>query len=377
MTTSNLSLSKLKTLLLGCLFFMAALLNLKAQGCVAIRNNGTPCTGISTHNDSTGWQLSTFYRYFKSFRHFRGTEEESNRVTEGSDVRNYTNFVDINLNKSFNRRWSLGVTLPFQSIKRTSLYEHDGKTRHATSATGLGDIRAAVYAMIFKPNNIGNIQLGLGVKLPTGDYNYQDYFYKNDTTYSYGAVDQSIQPGDGGTGFTLELNGSVKLYKGLHAYANAYYMSNPRNTNGTLTTRGGTVSATALKYRTNVMSVADQYALRGGVNYSLKRLVAGLGLRMEGIPSEDLIGASDGFRRPGYTIGVEPNISYSIGAVDVQLVVPFAIKRNRVQSDSDKRRTADTGTFVQGDAAFADYSINFGISYRFGANHHMSNMNQM
>ena len=44
------------------------------------------------------------------------------------------------------------------------------------------------------------------------------------------------------------------------------------------------------------------------------------------------------------------------------LFVPFALSRNRTQSDSDKRRTADTGTHVQGDAAFADYLINLGIT---------------
>jgi hypothetical protein len=48
----------------------------------------------------------------------------------------------------------------------------------------------------------------------------------------------------------------------------------------------------------------------------------------------------------------------------VNLYVPFALKRNRTQSDSDKRRSADTGTHVQGDAAFADYLINLGITIR-------------
>ena len=38
--------------------------------------------------------------------------------------------------------------------------------------------------------------------------------------------------------------------------------------------------------------------------------------------------------------------------------------RNRTQSYSDKLRTADTGTKVQGDAAFADYLINAGFAVR-------------
>jgi len=38
--------------------------------------------------------------------------------------------------------------------------------------------------------------------------------------------------------------------------------------------------------------------------------------------------------------------------------------RNRPQSYSDKLRSADTGTKVNGDAAFADYVINAGFAIR-------------
>ena len=52
--------------------------------------------------------------------------------------------------------------------------------------------------------------------------------------------------------------------------------------------------------------------------------------------------------------------------------VPVALYRNRTQSVSDKERTALTGEWVQGDAAFADYLINFSISAQFGGGaHHM------
>lgn len=125
-----------------------------------------------------GWQFNTSYRYYKSFRHYRGKEEQVERVENGSDVRNYSNFLDMSLIRNFNNRWSLSVNLPFQSVRRTSLYEHDGKTRHETSAVGLGDVRFSVNAWLFKPSEKGNIQIGLGIKLPTGDYRYQDFSIK-------------------------------------------------------------------------------------------------------------------------------------------------------------------------------------------------------
>jgi hypothetical protein len=45
--------------------------------------------------------------------------------------------------------------------------------------------------------------------------------------------------------------------------------------------------------------------------------------------------------------------------------VPIAIERNRVQSYLDKVQTEQTGEYRHGDAAFADYLLNLGITYRF------------
>jgi hypothetical protein len=47
-----------------------------------------------------------------------------------------------------------------------------------------------------------------------------------------------------------------------------------------------------------------------------------------------------------------------------------ALYRNRVQNYIDKIRTAQRGVEVIGDAAFADYLINIGFSYRFGGSQH-------
>ena len=51
--------------------------------------------------------------------------------------------------------------------------------------------------------------------------------------------------------------------------------------------------------------------------------------------------------------------------VSYNLSVPFALKRNRTQSDSDKRRSKDTGIHMQGDAAFADYLVSVGMTFKF------------
>ena len=91
--------------------------------------------------------------------------------------------------------------------------------------------------------------------------------------------------------------------------------------------------------------------------------MASAGIRMECIPSEDLVGGSKGFRRPGYVIAAEPVVSHMGKKATVYISVPVVLERNRTQSYSDKLRSTPT-TKVQGDAAFADYSVNIGLSVK-------------
>src|SRR5206468_7943073 len=235
-----------------------------------------------------------------------------------------------------------------------------------THSFGIGDARFSAYRWMFDPktSHKGNVQIGAGIKLPTGNYNYMDYFYKKADSSVLGPVDQSIQPGDGGTGITVELNSFYNFNHNLGVYGGFFYLINPREVNGTSTTRGGTASATAKKYNTDVMSVPDLYMARGGAAYMVNQVTFSGGLRIEGLPSKDIIGGSRGFRRPGYIISAEPSITWVTKKVSYNLSVPFALQRNRTQSDSDKRRSADTGTHVQGDAAFADYLVSAGVTFR-------------
>ena len=334
-----------------------------AQGCVAIKGTAGIC---SRPSDAKGWELNINNRYFKSYKHFVGTVEQKQRVEEGSNVINHSYEMDITATRTLNSRWSLGMTLPIMDFARSSLYEHDGATRHSTHSFGLGDARFSAYRWMFDPktSHKGNLQVGLGIKLPTGSYNYQDYFYKKADSSVLGPVDQSIQPGDGGTGITFELNSFYNFTHSLGVYGSFFYLSNPREVNGTSTTRGGVASATAKKYNTDVMSVPDLFMTRGGVAYMVSQFTFSGGVRIEALPSKDLIGGSRGFRRPGYIISAEPSVTFVTKKASFNVAVPFALKRNRTQSDSDKRRTIDTGVHQQGDAAFADYLISAGLTFR-------------
>lgn len=346
-----------------------------AQGCVAIRSGGNTCS-IGKPENTKGYSINLNNRYFKSYKHFVGTKEQKERVEKGTEVINHSYALDITVTRLLNNRTSISVGLPILSNVRSSMYEHYGNTstspnaRNKTKSFGIGDTRITVYRWILDPRKYyqGNIQLGLGLKLPTGDYNVQDYFHRPGTGGSdstiVGPVDQSIQLGDGGTGIITEANASYNISNRVGLFSNLYYLLNPREQNGVSTSRGVAPNVTSIKYFTGTMSVPDQYLARLGVNYMAGYFSFSGGLRMEGIPAEDIIGGSRGFRRPGYVLSAEPVVSYAKKNTNIYMSVPVAVVRNRIQSYSDKLRTKDSGTKIQGDAAFADYLVNIGVSFK-------------
>lgn len=354
----------IQTLLLFVALTLSFTLSSRGQGCVAIRQFSGIGNSVGQGNfqSSGDWNISTNYRYFKSFRHFRGTHEEPDRVENGTEVINWSHGLDINVSYAISNRFYGIVSLPFVYNERSSLYEHGRTERHTTYSKGFADMRIGAGYWLFsdkKPRK-GNMALGLGLKLPTGDFAASSRFYNVGPNGSseYRPVDQSIQPGDGGVGLILDMQGIWELSHGLFAYYDGFYLINPKSTNGTPTNRSRASEA--------IMSVTDQYALRGGVFYPLKA-VHGLGVlmggRLEGIPVQDLVGDSEGFRRPGYVVSVEPGISYMLGNVTGTLNVPIALIRNRTRSLTDIADSTPENV-RHGDAAFADYLISFSLAWR-------------
>ena len=356
-----------------------------AQGCVAIRTVGGLNTmehsmhmmmdsvlGVSNKKTvSPNWDLNISGRYFTSYKHFNGTDEVTQRVTDGTDVRNFSRAVDISLIRKINDQWSLGINLPLAYNERSSLYEHvsnvKGSPRFSTYSQGIGDIRLTAYKWIIAPKagNRGNLLGGVGLKLPTGNYKATDVFHNTLTSTRVGPVDQSIQLGDGGWGMSMELNGFRSINNTWSLYSNAYYLINPRGNNGVSTARGGVPTAAAIKYTSDVMSVPDQYLLRAGTNWTKNAFTISLGARYEAIPAKDVMGDNTGFRRPGNVLAIEPGANYNYKNFNFYVYAPVAIRRERPQSYPDILKTMDTKIFSRGDAAFADYSISIGMGYQF------------
>lgn len=310
------------------------------------------------------WQFSTSWRYQRSDRHFRGSEEEENRKQEGSEVINTIHLAEIGIRYSPNELWSFSVGIPYLMAERSSPIRDASRVvvgRSISQARALGDITLTGRRLLFRPKEHpdGNVSLGLGLKLPTGRSNVVDSRQRmvdGELVTTIESVDQSIQPGDGGFGAILDAQVFQRIaHGGAAVYASGVYLLNPENKNGVQTFRNNVGE--------EVMSIADQYLARAGVSYgalSWKGFGASLGGRIEGVPVEDLIGGSDGFRRPGYAVSVEPGVSYSRGPHTFSLAVPVAVYRNRQRSVPDRLVPGR-----HGDAAFADYVVLLGYWRRY------------
>ena len=304
------------------------------------------------------WQFAAGYRWQKSDRHFRGIHEEPNRQAEGSEVINRIHLVDFTGTYAFTEKTNVTLSIPVVTSDRSQAIRNSSREvvgRFSTQASGIGDISIVARRWLFDTKKYydQNLSIGIGIKIPTGKEDVTDSFTTL-TGQEVRTVDQSIQNGDGGWGAIVDIQGFTLITKDLTLFGSGVYLFNPRGTNGVPTFRSDPAEA--------IMSVADQYVARIGLAAPISRKL-GLSMsvagRVEGAPVTDVFGPSDGFRRPGYAFSLEPGVILSRGKSTVSFYVPVALKRNRQQSVPDRI----DGSI--GDAAFADYLILTGYSYRF------------
>lgn len=348
--------------LITLLSVLLSMINFTAnsQGCVAIRNVGGLSPDLLFENvrpeDKLIFNITN--RYFNATKSYK-----EDKLFSDSLVSNKIYTLNIFILRLFSKGWSIGVNIPIAANSRTNGADHNGPTsypKYTTRAFGLGDIRLSAYKWLLDPakNLNGNIQAGLGLKLPTGNYQYQDYFHRKTTAGAdstvIAPVDQAIQLGDGGTGITFELSGFYSIGRKINLYAQGFYLINPREQNGTSNLKGKPANATQIANHTTVMSVPDQYTLRGGTNIQLRSLILNAGIRYEKVPEDDLVGGNKGFRRVASITSAETGITYKLKGTMVFANVGIPFKRYIAQNSQN-----DTTP-----AGFADWIIYFGLQFK-------------
>jgi hypothetical protein len=351
--------------LIACALFTGAF----SQGCIPVRNlvgfgqfakpEYDPVTG-----ETTKWFLNVTQRYYDAHQTYSGKEAINGPAWTNKTTKLY--LMNLSVARVLNNGWAVSLDLPVISGSRTSWRpEHftSDTSMHTTHSFGIGDLRITAYKWLWdisQPRR-GNIQMGLGLKLPTGDYRYSDYFYINDNEKVLAPVNSTIQLGDGGTGFTTELNGFYSLSSKFSLYGNIFYLFNPRDVNGVSTMYGQTPTENQKKATADIYSVPDLYTARLGGNMVMNNVTLWAGVRMEGAPVQDLLGSSNGQRRAGKIVSVEPGINYKHKNITFYLFLPFPVFRETKQTVPDKRMSDYTQKEVPSPGGFANYQIFIGV----------------
>ncbi len=337
-----------------------------AQGCVAAHSPQPIISGLDPTSETSarhyagtnllhGLTITTGYRVYNSYRHYIGTVYQVQRQTLHSAVVNHVNLFELDLNYRLTPRLSLIASVPGMEA-----------TRHGQSSPlnvyrsgGIGDVTVGVQSWIFRPptENHGNVNISAQLKLPTGINDAKGYKINSKGTTTLEPFDESVQPGDGTWGFSLATEAYHPLIWKTSAYFTGSWLFSPQDTTGVLTFRPAPGEG--------VVSATDQYLWRGGFSrpvtgvHLVRGLALSIGGRMEGVPVRDAFGSSNGFRRPGYVISIEPGMMYERGRYSFYASGPWAMERNR------KTSVTDLANNTHGDAAFSDYTVIAGLSRSF------------
>lgn len=310
------------------------------------------------------WQMSLSYRTLTSDRHYSGTEEQTHREEDRTNVINEQRALDIGVTYAVTERFSLSLGVPFIAASwslPTPIAPLPPGPRAEQNADGLGDISLTGRYWVLPALSRRNVSVGLGIKAPTGEHDATDVYPNIDGTNAVSkAADISIQPGDGGWGLLFDVQAFYQLSKAT-LFASGTYLANPRDTNHTpsiLVGLGFGDNPTVEEQGILENSVPDQYLLRLGglMPFGSSRWAGSLAYRLEGVPRYDLIGDSHGWRRPGREMFVEPGLAWSKDAWTATLNVPIGFYRNRPPNPYTGR---------EGDATFPDYIVLAGLSYKF------------
>src|SRR5213083_2485546 len=299
------------------------------------------------------WRIALGYRHLHADQLFVGTQ----LLPTNQPLIINLHSVDITTSYAVTDRFSLSLTVPFVDGMQSRFYADSA--RHAVTAFGLGDVSLVGSTWLLDPHNrSGNIALGLGVKAATGTHKSTDaYFLKGGTSIQY-AVDQSIQPGDGGWGVILQMQAYRRLFARAFAYVAGAYLVSPR----ALSDVSRPPPNTSVYW-----SVPDVYSGRVGLMYGLlpaQGVSVSLGGRIDGIPYHDLIGGGDeGFRRPGHVVFLDPGVALARGRNTFSLSTPIRVSGSLADSAMVRPNGQPSPSRAAGDLArmliFVGYSRRF------------------
>jgi hypothetical protein len=298
------------------------------------------------------WQLGFAYRDLTADQWFVGTKVDPSKAPFGRPLQVKIQTLDVSIAYGLSDRASLTLTLPFLHGTQSRFYAD--LRPHEVGSFGVGDVNLIgnLWLLDLQTHRDGNVNIGLGVKTPIGNNEVMNDWWLADSSIIRHVVDQSIQQGDGGWGIILQ----AQAYQRIRARASLYVLGTYMMSTREHTNVPSPITGVSL-------GVPDVYYARAGVAYALwpgVGLSTNLGARIDGITKRDVIGGGDDyFRRPGYTLFLDPGVALRRGPNEFALNIPIRVHQNFPQSLIDKKVGFPGGGDLADYLIFASYTRRF------------------
>lgn len=308
---------------------------------------GQTSTQLKKHQ----WQVDVAYRHLYADKWYVGTELREAAAPFHHPLYLNIHSVDLGVEYGVTNKLNMVLTLPFSYGTHSRFYQD--MVRHEVSSSGLGDISVVGNFWLRDPGkaSVGNVAFGLGVKTPTGSNTVARQVSLTNGQVIRPPVDQSIQLGDGGWGVIGQVQAFRQIYRRLSGYTYEWYLLSPKEmTNVPSPIKGVT------------LSVPDVYSARVGASYAVapkQGFSLSFGTRVDGIRVKDLVGGNQGFRRPGYTLYLEPGLAMGRGLSTFTVSVPFRIHQDFKRGPVDVENSFPGGGDLANTLVLAGYSVRF------------------
>jgi len=314
------------------------------QGCMPLRFTSPSVGGEHVpFLEAHAWQFGVAARRVATHRIFVGDHEDETKAPGGQPLYLRLNSLDLSLSYATTDRLSFTLVVPL-SYSTASNIDPDGN-RYQVSSKGVGDISLMGNLWLRNPGSHpnSNVIVGFGVKAPTGSNHVMGDFGVPGAVIQQ-PLPQTVQLGDGGWATLLQAQAFQRVAGPASVYLSGSYSVSLRQHTDVLW-----VPANAL------WAVPDVYSARMGFAYALKTdpaLTMSLGGRVDGTTIRDVIGGrTDYYRHAGYTMYVDPGLSYQMGRNQFNLNVPVRVRHKYLNT------TLSDGTVRLGAGGVNDFVI--------------------
>ena len=302
------------------------------------------------------FQINGYWSRFATDETFRGYDVISTTsVFEGGDTLNMQGAYGLT------RRINLTAEVPYVLWSYWSSVV--AGTRHYQHVHGFGDtvVSGRVWLLNPEKNPKQNVGFSLGLRLPTGDSNYQvPYPDSKGNNITDRPVYPAVQPGSGALGLRLAAQG-FRSFRRFSVYGSGLYLFSLKKQNDTFAFGAATNPAgpTALAENVRYLSTPDSYQFSGGVSAPvphLKGFSLSVGSQIAGVPVYNVLTSTAGYRQPGYLVTVNPGLAWDTGFATYYVTVPVRVHQYVGLDFLNSQKAAD----------FAKTSLQIGVQFNLG-----------